>query len=183
MSRIYRIAIYFLFVILAGGGGYLLREHQESPRTGSSSATLVGQARPDFSLKDFGGESRPVSEWNGKVLLLNFWATWCAPCQKEIPELIALQDDYKEQGLQIVGIAIDELGTTQEFATQAGINYPTLTGEEEAIQVAVRYGNTIGALPYTVIVDRNKRIAFTQHGQVRRDEIESLIRRLLGIPA
>ncbi|MBA3492999.1 MAG: TlpA family protein disulfide reductase [Gammaproteobacteria bacterium] len=182
MSTAYRFAFYCLFLIVAGGGGYLLREHLGA-RTDSSTPTLVGQARPDFLLKDFRGESRRISEWNGKVLLLNFWATWCPPCQKEIPELIALQEDYKEEGLQIVGIAIDELGTTQKFANKAGINYPTLTGEEEAIQVAVSYGNTSGALPYTVIVDRNKRIAFTQRGQVRRDEIENLIRRLLRIPA
>ena len=181
MSTAYRFAFYCLFLIVAGGGGYLLRELAQPED--SSPSTLVGQARPDFSLKDFRGESRRISEWNGKVLLLNFWATWCSPCQKEIPELIALQEDYKEKGLQIVGIAIDELGTTQEFANMAGINYPTLIGEEEAIQVALSYGNTIGALPYTVIVDRNKRIAFTQPGQVHRDEIESLIRRLLRIPA
>jgi len=168
--------------MVAGGAGYLFREHLGA-RTDSSTSTLVGQARPDFFLKDFRGESRRISEWKGKVLLLNFWATWCPPCQKEIPELIALQEDYKQEGLQIVGIAIDELGATQEFANKAGINYPTLTGEAEAIQVALSYGNTSGALPYTVIVDRNNRIAFTQPGQVHRDKIENLIRRLLRVPA
>jgi len=168
-----------LFLIVAGGGGYLLREDLGAR---ADFSTLVGQARPDFSLKDFRGESRRISEWNGKVLLLNFWATWCPPCQKEIPDLIALQEDYEGEGLQIVGIAIDELSTTQEFAAKTGINYPTLTGEAEAIQVALSYGNTSGALPYTVIVDRNKRIAFTHPGQVRKDEIENLIRRLLRIP-
>lgn len=182
MSRAYRIACYCLFLIVAGGGGYLLLEYLGGARTNSSTSTLVGQARPDFSLKDSRDESRRISEWNGKVLLLNFWATWCPPCRKEIPELIALQEDYKDRGLQIVGIAIDELGATQEFANKAGINYPTLTGEAEAIQVALSYGNTSGALPYTVIVDRNNRIAFTQPGQVHRDEIENLLRRLLRVP-
>jgi len=182
LSTAYRFAFYCLFLMVAGGAGYLFREHLGA-RTDSSTSTLVGQARPDFFLKDFRGESRRISEWKGKVLLLNFWATWCPPCQKEIPELIALQEDYKQEGLQIVGIAIDELGATQEFANKAGINYPTLTGEAEAIQVALSYGNTSGALPYTVIVDRNNRIAFTQPGQVHRDKIENLIRRLLRVPA
>ncbi len=121
---------------------------------------LTGKPAPDFSLMDVSGQSRNVSEWQGKVLVINFWATWCPPCLEEIPHFIKLQDKYGDQGLQFLGIALEDVDDVMNFANKLGINYPLLVGEQEVIKLGVKLGNRIGGLPYTVILDRRGNINF-----------------------
>ena len=105
---------------------------------------LTGKPAPDFSLMDVSGQSRNVSEWQGKVLVINFWATWCPPCLEEIPHFIKLQDKYGDQGLQFLGIALEDVDDVMNFANKLGINYPLLVGEQEVIKLGVKLGNRIG---------------------------------------
>ncbi|MCK5524969.1 MAG: TlpA family protein disulfide reductase [Thiomargarita sp.] len=136
---------------------------------------------PNFSLEDLEGKTRIRSEWAGKVLVVNFWATWCPPCLKEIPVFIKLQEQYAERGLQFVGIAInDRYQVVQRFAKEEGINYPILGGEN-AIRLAERLGNHQGGLPFTVIVDRQNRLVSQHIGEMNKQEVEEAVLPLLNV--
>ena len=134
---------------------------------------------PDFSLPDLNARSRRSGEWLGKVLVLNFWATWCPPCRKEMPVFIALQDELGDKGLQFVGIAIDERSKVQEFVDFLGVNYPILLGENDAVQLSHDLGNRFRGLPFTVIFDRTGRVSHIQAGELQRSALEAQIKPLL----
>lgn len=140
---------------------------------------LSGTPSPDFTLMDVTGQQRNVSEWKGKVLVINFWATWCPPCLEEIPHFIKLQDKYGHQGLQFVGIALEGVDEVIGFANEQGINYPLLVGEQEVIKLAGKFGNRIGGLPYTVIIDREGHISFIKQGPLSVADAEQEITSLL----
>lgn len=174
-----------LFVCAVFGGAYLSSHGGKTPPQGPASApipgvkTMIGRKRPPFTLTDLQGNPRQVKEWNGQVLALNFWATWCPPCRKEIPEFVALQKKYGKQGLQFVGIALQKPADVRGFIRQFHVNYPVLAGEMPVIQVAKAYGDNVGALPYTVIIKRDGRIAFTRAGALSRKQAEQEIKKLL----
>jgi peroxiredoxin len=186
-----RPAIRFLLVLvnvsLAVIGGFALRSaldkdsEQSPPSTAfvEAAALMQGLPRPSFALPDLNGVQHDVKEWDGKVLVLNFWATWCPPCREEIPGFIDLQTSYGEKGLQFVGVAIDGPKAAAKFVKDMGVNYPTLIGDSEAIKVAKSYGNQVGALPYTVVIDRQGRIAFVKLGEISRQDAEKAILALL----
>ena len=142
---------------------------------------LIGHQRPEFSLPDSLGLVHSISEWDGKVILLNFWASWCVPCRREIPDFVQLQQKFSEQGVQFVGIALDHPLVIDEFLLALGVelNYPNLIAEKEAIEVAKSYGNALGVLPYSVLIDRDGRIAHIQYGEMSKDFALSLLQKLL----
>ena len=110
---------------------------------------------------------------------MNFWATWCEPCRKEIPIFVQMQEKYAAKGLQFVGISIDQADKTSEFARNFSINYPNLIGTFDAVEVSRLAGNKRGVLPYTVILDRKGQIAATELGGVTQEKLEALLRPLL----
>ncbi|WP_020564642.1 TlpA family protein disulfide reductase [Methylosarcina fibrata] len=134
---------------------------------------------PEFGFPDLSDRQRSVSEWRGKVLVLNFWATWCPPCREEMPELIALQKQYSEKGLQVVGIAIEDKEPVSEFLDFVDMNYPILIAGDAGLPLARQLGNTMGAVPYTLVVDRQGRIVYSQPGQVTKDKMQPIIEPLL----
>ena len=144
-----------------------------------TTSSIVGRPRPEFTLPDLDGRLRSISEWDGKVIALNFWATWCPPCLKEVPEFVLLQTKYQAAGLQFIGVALQKPEEVRQFVAEHGMNYPVLTGELEVIKLAESYGNHIGALPYTVIIDRNGQVAHVKPGVLPTEEAESIINRLL----
>ena len=149
--------------------------------TGCPSPQVEGKKthRPLFSLPDLQKQQRSVSEWDGKVVVINFWATWCPPCIREIPLFIELQKQYAEQGLQFIGIAIDNWEAVQTFVNEKNINYPILVGKEDAIDIAVDFGNDRAVLPFSAIIDRQGKIVLRHLGEFKRQDIENAILPLL----
>lgn len=139
----------------------------------------IGIEREPFSLPDLEGRLRAAAEWDGKVVALNFWASWCPPCLEEIPAFVSLQNQHQAAGLQFVGLALEPPATARRFAAERKMNYPVLTGAAEVIKLARAYGNHIGALPFTVFIDRAGRVASVHSGPLSREEAEELIVSLL----
>ncbi len=147
-------------------------------RTPATDTATGGQA-VEFQLPDLAGKEHRLEEWRGRVVVLNFWATWCPPCREEIPIFIELQKQLGAQGLQFVGIAIDEASAVSDYQTVIGINYPSLLGGDGGLGLMSAYGNAAGGLPFTVILDRDGRIAARKVGAFRRVELEALLSPLL----
>jgi len=145
----------------------------EDPR-GEGSAALLGVALPDAT-----GRQQSLAQWKGKVLVVNFWATWCTPCRAEMPEFVKAQREFGDRGLQFVGIAIDQPDKVQEFAAELGLNYPTLIGGYGAIELSKTLGNRLGALPFTIVIDRSGRIVHTRLGPFAEPALRSILGQLL----
>lgn len=146
----------------------------DSPTLNAQTVKPLQQAtsiRPEFSLPDLQGKLRNIKEWDGKYIVLNFWATWCPPCRKEIPEFIALQKQYGKSNLQFIGVAIDDEVSVNQFALEMGINYPNLIAEMQGIELARQYGNAMGALPFSVIINPEGQIVARQIGFLERSKI------------
>lgn len=139
----------------------------------------VSSIRPLFKLKDLEGKTRDVKEWDGQVLMINFWATWCPPCRKEIPAFIKLQEKYIDKGFKIIGIALDEKQAVIDFADPMGVNYPILMAEQEGIALTKAYGNRLGVLPFSVIIDRKGKIIHRHRTELSFEQVESMILPLL----
>ncbi len=142
---------------------------------GPAAAAERGGVAPAFSLPDLKGREVPLSDFRGKVVVLDFWATWCPPCRREIPDFVELQREYGPQGLQIVGIALDEPEKVEAFARQNGMDYPVLMGSDE---VAVLYGG-IDGIPTTFLIDRQGKIVSRFEGFRPKSVFEEEIRKLL----
>jgi len=133
----------------------------------------------DAPFRDLSGTGRTLRDWQGRVVVCNFWATWCAPCREEIPMLVAVQEVYAGKGAEIVGIGIDHAAKVVEFAKTYGITYPVLIAEADAIELMRRLGNALGGLPYTVVLDRVGAVAHRRLGALTRAEVEGVLKHLL----
>lgn len=138
-----------------------------------------GGALLAISLPDPAGKEEPLAQWRGKVLIVNFWATWCAPCREEMPTFVRVQREQGAKGLQFVGIAVDQPDKVREFAEEIGLNYPALIGGYGAMELSKTLGNSVMALPFTVILDRTGRVVHTQLGVLREDKLHSIVGDLL----
>lgn len=142
-------------------------------------ATGTPEYAPAFKLKDLDDKLRSSKQWQGKVMMVNFWASWCPPCRREIPAFIKLQAAYAKQGLVIIGIALDNKQNIVDFTDPMDINYPVLMAEKQGVALARAYGNRLGVLPYTVIVDRSGKIIYTHRSELTFDAAEKVIKPLL----
>jgi len=139
---------------------------------------LQGQPAPDFSLASLDGKTLKLSDFHGKAVLLNFWATWCEPCKIEMPWFIDLQKKYGAQGFQVLGVAMDDASPSDiaDFAKKMGVNYPIVIGKEAV-------GDQYGGLPYlpsTFYIDRDGKVIERVFGLRSRSEIESNIQKAMG---
>lgn len=137
-------------------------------------------ALPEFTLSDLSGRQHNISEWRGKILVINFWATWCPPCLKEIPDFIALQEQYADKGVQFIGIALEDKEPVAEYAAKNKINYPILLGGDNGIALANQLGNSVDAVPYTLIVDRQGQIIHRHPGEFSKEQILDVIAPMLN---
>lgn len=128
---------------------------------------------------DAGGTLQPLAQWRGRVLVINFWATWCPPCLDEMPELSALQDKYRAAGLTIVGISTDDVVKIREFSRTTPVSYPLLAGDIEAMNLAQSLGNDKGVLPYSVIVGRDGELVEKHLGRIDPAALEASLLPLL----
>ncbi len=138
-------------------------------------------SRPDFTLATVDGGSRSVSEWDGKVLLVDFWASWCIPCRKEMPAFNRLRAEYADRGFEVVGLGADSLDKVIEFLDEVPIDFPIVYGDLfDVMDISEAYGNTYGGLPFNAFVDRDGIIRYVQKpGEVTFEEAEEILLRLL----
>lgn len=135
---------------------------------------------PPLELQDPDGNRHILYDWHGKVILLNFWATWCGPCQAEVPDLIQYQREYADQGLQVIGVGLDEVARVRNFIRTFRINYPVLIADPARSQELLpRWGNHRQILPFTVVIGRDGRIHLLQAGPFDAEAFADYVRPLL----
>jgi Peroxiredoxin len=139
------------------------------------SAIETGATAPDFSLADINGKTVSLSEFSGKVVILDFFASWCPPCRQEIPGFIELEQSYGAQGFAMIGVAVEAAGAAKEFAGKTGINYPVLVDDGKVSDV---YG-PIRSIPTTFVIDKNGKIAKMYIGSHEKSVFEADIKELL----
>ena len=135
-----------------------------------------GRAAPDFALPDLEGRTWRLSEHRGRALLINFWATWCAPCREEIPMLMELEQRRPE--VRVIGIALDTADAVRAFAKELGIGYPLLFDDARGSTMR-RYGNRLGALPFTVVAGRDGMVGYVRLGVLDPAELDTAVAALL----
>ena len=127
---------------------------------------------PKIVLPDLQGKPRALEEWRGKVILLNFWASWCGPCQYEIPDFIEFQNEYADAGLQVIGVGIDKARLLGNVKRSLGINYPVLVAGIDGDSLLRQWGDYRGIVPYTLLIDRDGRIVMIRSGPFDRRSFE-----------
>ncbi len=130
---------------------------------------------PSFTLADIDGVERNFAEWSGKHRLLNFWATWCAPCRREIPLLKAFQEEHGQNGYVVIGIAVDFPEEVALYAESAEFNYPILVGQEDAMAVAETSGIEFIGMPFTMIVGADGELLNTHTGEILAEDLEHIV--------
>lgn len=175
-----KVVVFGVMVVVLAGLLLLAKFRDKFPagHRASSTAAAKGHDAPDFVLTDLQGHSLKLSDLRGKAVVLNFWATWCPPCKEEIPWFVELQKRYGAQGLQVVGVSMDDgdQKDVEKFAAENSINYPVLLGKDT---VAEQYGG-IEYLPTTFYIDRNGVVMDRVFGQPGRDEIEQSVERAIA---
>ena len=166
------ITLYAITAVFALGIGVWAARVFYAPETRTTPAPDALWA---MRLPDPFGKPQALAQWRGKVLVLNFWATWCAPCREEIPDFIALRSQYRRSQVEIVGIAIDTAGPVAAYAKQMKIPYPLLMGEGAAHELSRALGNPSGALPYTVVIDSAGKVVLRHLGRLPRAKLEAII--------
>ena len=157
-----------------------------APRTATTvlpDRTNNAWALTPFKLRGLDGRLHTLDEWKGKVIMMNFWASWCAPCQYEIPEFVDYQKRYGDKGLQLIGIGVDEQRKLANVARSLHINYPVLVLEPSAARpLMARWGNDTGIIPYTVIIDRDGTIRYIHRGTFDHEAFQTYVEPLLKKP-
>ncbi len=143
---------------------------------------LLGQAAPELRFSSLDGTELALSDFRGRWVLLNFWASWCAPCMDELPHLVEAQSLYAGRGLQILGPALDEAAAIKPMVVRFRINYPVMADYMAADRAMLLLGNDKGALPYSVLIDPDGLIREVQLGGMQRADLQALLERHLGVP-
>ena len=160
--------------LLALAAGAWLAQSRYAPQPAEASAVsgLWQLAYPDLQ-----GRTQPLSQWRGQPLVLNFWASWCAPCREEMPDFDALRTEHRANGVEFVGIAIDNAASVAQFLQQMPVSYPILIGEGAAHSLARALGNPSGALPFTIVLDRDGRVVLAHLGRLPRATLDATLRK------
>lgn len=176
MQRAFIVFVLLTFALVIGLAVYLSQVQVESVEPIAQAEAVEPEIvqYPSFVMNDIDGNPRDFIEWDGRHRLLNFWATWCAPCRREIPLLKEFQEEQGDDGILIMGIAVDYPEEVAEFAEAAEFNYPILVGQEEAMTVAESSGIQFIAMPFTMIVSRNGELLGAYLGELHRSHLDTI---------
>lgn len=145
----------------------------------ASKDIVIGSKRPDFELPGNNDTTHHMTEWDGKTVLVNFWASWCPPCREEMPAFIELKDKYEDAGFEIIGIALDTPENANNFADTIGVNYPILFADMTSDDLSIKFGNWVGGLPYSALIDKEGIIRFVQAGELKKSTLEKELKKIL----
>jgi thiol-disulfide isomerase/thioredoxin len=174
--------VYVAVAIVAAATGFAIYRYGIAPQTASvpapvatiaeapASESKVPTELPDFTLEDREGNKRSIRSWPGKSMIVNFWATWCAPCRREIPLLREINKTHEAEGFQVVGIAVDFRDDVLKYATEIGIDYPLLIGEQDGLDAVTSFGMGSIGFPFTVFTDNQGRIVLTHLGELTKPQ-------------
>lgn len=166
------VVIAVVVAAVAASAGYLGYRRMASDDLAATAALDLGRLR----LPDQHGKDQDFEQWRAKILIVNFWATWCEPCREEVPDLIKIQAKYASKSVQVVGIALDSANKVREFANEFRIGYPLLIGNMQVMDIARRMGNVQGGLPYTVVMDAAGKVVTTRLGRISDAQLEAAVR-------
>jgi thiol-disulfide isomerase/thioredoxin len=176
------ISLAAAFLVVLFTAAIFIGRYEQTPqvsqtiKSGSDATSSVIYAT---SFPDLSGRTQSLGQWSNKLLVINFWASWCAPCLKEIPIFVKLQTKYGAKGLQIIGIAADSTLNSANFAEKLNINYPVLPSESNAILFSKRTGNRLGLLPYTIVLGPQGDVILTKLGIINEAEFSAMVEKNL----
>lgn len=169
-----------VLLVAAAAAGYITYIKLDESALPVAPAVIVStpsdNRHVDFTLPDLDGIDRRISEWDGKARLINFWATWCAPCRREIPLLKKTQTENADINLQVIGVAVDFVEQVTAYAEDADFNYPVLVGQEDAMAAAEATGIDFIGMPFTMIVAPDGQLITTHIGEILEDQMALIIR-------
>jgi len=193
MSGRVRTAFVLLAVVSAGLLGYNFYrwmhersvpapvETASSAETSAPQAKTIPEVRPVFSLKDRNDQLRSITEWDGKSLVVNFWATWCAPCRREIPMLRQLHAARSAQNIEVIGIAVDFRENVLAYVKEVEIDYPLLIGEQDGLDAAAAFGLGSMGFPFTVFTDNSGHIVAAHLGELHRNQADLILDTVVAV--
>lgn len=167
------IALFFVGVGMYFG----VRHHTPAPPESPAVANLFAQ-----QMEESGGKTQSLSTYQGKTLIVNFWATWCAPCVEEMPELTALQSEVAPKNIQILGIGIDSPSNIREFAAKYKITYPLFMAGMSGTDLSRQFGNQAGGLPFTVLIGPKGEVTKTYLGRLKMDQLRADLQTMSAAP-
>jgi thiol-disulfide isomerase/thioredoxin len=188
-------SVYVAVAAIAAVAGFLVYRYAVAPRAAMTAAvspvaehgpeqpaaapaeeaTAIPATLPDFTLGDLEGKPRSILGWPGKSMIVNFWATWCAPCRREIPLLRELQKQHGAEGFQVVGVAVDIREDVVKYAQEMGIDYPILTGEQDGLDAVMKFGQGSIGFPFTVFTDSQGRVVLFHLGEIKKEQADVLL--------
>ncbi len=182
MSRTRQYLLVAVVAVAAGIAGYLTSRSLQPAASAGVQAVSPESVDALFALTlpDSEGQPQQLAQWRGKVIVANFWATWCPPCRKEIPDFAEASRNMAADPVQFVGISIDSVDRVRTFDDEFDVPYPLLIAGPDVLKLAAGFGNTAQALPFTVIIDRDGRVRHIKLGTLNRSELEGKIRAMLA---
>ncbi len=178
-----RTILILVLACLAAAGGWWLQDRRpngpptQPPAPAGVETFAIGGQAGGYALPDLDGHTTALAKWHGKVVLLNFWATWCLPCRHEMPMLAKAQHEHAADGLQVVGVAMDQPQSAAAFLKHRPVGYPILIGIDADPAPTTTFGDTAGLLPYSVLIGRDGRILETKLGALDPTIIEDWLKR------
>ena len=164
--------MYAVLGVLALGAGIWVAQSRYQP---TANTNQIPEALWSLPFPNLSGKTQTLGDWRGKTLVINFWATWCAPCREEIPDFIEIRSEYAAKSVEIVGIAIDNAQAVTPYAQLMGITYPLLIGEGSALEMSRALGNPSGALPYTVVIGPDGAILLRHLGRLPKSKLQAIL--------
>ena len=181
LKKIFR-AILYLAIILSTGFAlyfYYLKPNLSANSAKNQLVSISTEALFESSLPNEKGLVQSLKQYKGKIIVLNFWATWCPPCREEMPELNEIYSEYRNKNVVVLGIAIDELGLVKSFSDATPVSYPLFAAENEGMGLSTNLGNSKGVLPYTVIINSDGNVIKTYFGRISKPLLKTTLNPLV----